>query len=207
MGEVALSNNGILFFDELPHFGKTILEAMREPLEDHRLLISRVNSKVHYETKFLFVCALNPCPCGNLLSTHKECRCNDVEISRYKGRLSEPFLDRIDLYVTMMEVNSSDRADVSSLEFHEQVLKAFNMQKRRAQESLNGKLEDEILNRYCILNEESQMVLDKAIANLNLSFRSINKVKKVARTIADLEESETIQRMHLMEALSYRKRA
>lgn len=207
MGEVALSNNGILFFDELPHFGKTILEAMREPLEDHRLLISRVNSKIHYETKFLFVCALNPCPCGNLLSTHKECRCSDLEVNRYKGRLSEPFLDRIDLYVTMTDVNKNDRSDVSSLEFHEQVLKAFKMQKQRAQESLNGKLEDEILNRYCILNEESQMVLDKAIANLNLSFRSINKVKKVARTIADLEQSETIQRIHLMEALSYRKRA
>ncbi|RXJ54564.1 ATP-binding protein [Candidatus Marinarcus aquaticus] len=146
-------------------------------------------------------------PCGNLLSTHKECRCSDVEVNRYKGRLSEPFLDRIDLYVTMTDVNKNDRSDVSSLEFHEQVLKAFKMQKQRAQESLNGKLEDEILNRYCILNEESQMVLDKAIVNLNLSFRSINKVKKVARTIADLEQSETIQRIHLMEALSYRKRA
>ena len=97
MGEIALSNNGILFFDELPHFPSNILEALREPLEDYKILISRVNSKVLYSTKFTFVAAMNPCPCGNLLSSVKECRCNELEIQRYKNRLSEPFLDRIDL--------------------------------------------------------------------------------------------------------------
>ena len=98
MGEVALSNNGVLFFDELPHFPSNILEALREPLEDNKILISRVNSKILYETKFIFVSAMNPCPCGNKLSSVKECRCSDFEVQRYKNRLSEPFLDRIDLY-------------------------------------------------------------------------------------------------------------
>ncbi len=99
MGEVALSNHGVLFFDELPHFPSNILEALREPLEDNKILISRVNSKILYETKFIFVSAMNPCPCGNKLSSVKECRCSDFEVQRYKNRLSEPFLDRIDLYV------------------------------------------------------------------------------------------------------------
>jgi len=93
IGEVALSNHGILFFDELPHYAKTVLEAMREPLEDNEISISRVNTKIKYPTKFLFVCAMNPCPCGNLLAQSKECRCTSIEIQRYKNRISDPFLD------------------------------------------------------------------------------------------------------------------
>ena len=112
MGEVALSNHGVLFFDELPHFPSNILEALREPLEDNKILISRVNSKILYETKFIFVSAMNPCPCGNKLSSVKECRCSDFEVQRYKNRLSEPFLDRIDLYVVMNDSFSEDRKSV-----------------------------------------------------------------------------------------------
>lgn len=206
IGEVALSNNGILFFDELPHFDKNILEALREPLEDYKILISRVNSKIHYDTKFMFIAAQNPCPCGNLLSSKKECRCNELEINRYKNRLSEPFLDRIDIFVTMNEVNSSDSVDVHSSALHKKVLQAFVMQKKRGQNNLNGKLSDEELKRYCVMNEESQKVLEQAISNLTLSFRATNKVLKVARTIADLNLSDIIQKEHILEALSYRKR-
>ncbi|NQY93120.1 MAG: YifB family Mg chelatase-like AAA ATPase [Campylobacteraceae bacterium] len=206
VGEVALSHNGLLFFDELPHFGKPILEALREPLEDHKILISRVNSKVNYPTRFMFVGALNPCPCGNLLSIKKECRCNEVEVKRYKNKLSDPFLDRMDLFVIMNEVNSNDVSDVTSAQLHKRVLDAFVMQKQRGQTQLNGKLNDEDINKYCVLKSESQEILDKAVENFALSFRGINKILKVSRTIADLNMSELIEKTHLLEALSYRKR-
>lgn len=206
MGEVALANNGILFFDELPHFPKNILEALREPLEDHKILISRVNSKISYDTKFLFIGSMNPCPCGNLLSTIKECRCNELEIQRYKSRLSEPFMDRMDLYVVMNEVTLEDKADVSSKELHEKVISAFAKQKARGQKELNGKLSEKDIKKYCVLDKDSQAILDKAIINFKLSFRSINKVLKVARTIADLNDNNNITKVDIMEALSFRKR-
>ena len=206
LGEIALANNGVLFFDELPHFSQAVLEALREPLEDYKLLVSRVNSKVLYDTKFLFVSAMNPCPCGNLLSTKSDCRCNELEIKRYKNRLSEPFLDRIDLYIVMNETNLNDETSLSSLQMHEQVINAFKKQILRGQKELNGKLNDEDIQKYCILDEESKEILEKASQNFDLSFRSINKVLKVSRTIADLEGKTNIEKAHLMQALSYRRR-
>jgi len=206
IGEVALSNHGVLFFDELPHYDKNVLEAMREPLEDYEISISRVNSKVKYPTKFLFVAAQNPCPCGNLLSQTKLCRCNDVEIQRYKNKISDPFLDRIDLYVVMNEVTKEDKSDVTSEQLHLQVLEVFKRQKLRGQKELNGKLNDEDIKKYCTISIEAQNILDLSIEKFALSFRSINKVLKVSRTIADLDNSHTIEKQHIIEALSYRKR-
>ncbi len=206
LGEIALCNNGILFFDELPHFSSAILEALREPLEDNKLLVSRANSKVIYDTKFLFVSAMNPCPCGNLLSKNNSCRCNELEIKRYKNRLSEPFLDRIDLYIVMNETNLDDKASVSSKQLHQKVIEAFKMQLLRGQKELNGKLSDEDINRFCVLDDSLENIMQKATQNFNLSFRSMNKVLKVARTIADLDSSQNIKKEHLMEALSYRRR-
>jgi len=206
MGEIALCNNGILFFDELPHFSKSILEALREPLEDHKILISRVNTKVQYDAKFTFVAAMNPCPCGNLLSSLKECRCNELEIQRYKNRLSEPFLDRIDLYVVMNDSFKDNKNKVSSKELHENVIDAFIRQKSRGQKELNGKLKDEDIKKYCVLDEESKELLEKATLNFQLSFRSINKVLKVARTIADLNKNENITKQDLLKSLNFRRR-
>ena len=206
IGEIALSNNGVLFFDELPHFSKSVLEALREPLEDNKILISRVNTKVSYETKFTFISAMNPCPCGNLLSSIKECRCNEAEIQRYKNRLSEPFLDRIDLYVVMNDSFKDNKNTVSSKELHENVLKAFKSQKQRGQKELNGKLSDEEIKKYCVLDDECNEMLDKAIVNFQLSFRSVNKVLKVARTIADLNENEHISKSDLLKSLNFRRR-
>ena len=206
MGEIALSNNGILFFDELPHFSKSILEALREPLEDNKILISRVNTKIMYETKFIFIAAMNPCPCGNLLSSVKECRCNEMEIQRYKNKLSEPFLDRIDLYVVMNDSFSDNKNLVSSKELHEKVINAFIKQKQRGQSELNGKLSDSDIKKYCILDFDSQSILQKARINYQLSFRSINKVLKVARTIADLNNNEVITKNDLLQSLSFRRR-
>lgn len=206
IGEVGLADKGILFFDELPHFSKNILEALREPMQDNRIRISRVNSKVEYPSNFLFIGAMNPCPCGNLLNQTKECRCSDLEIQRYKNRLSDPFLDRVDLSVVMQSVNKDDKASFTSKELHKMVVQAHIFSKNRGQESFNAKLDDREIEKFCLLNDEAKNVLDMAISRFDLTFRSIKKVQKVARTIADLDASETIQKSHVLEALSYRRR-
>ena len=206
IGEVALANHGILFFDELPHFAKNILESLREPLEDNKVLISRVNSKIDYDAKFLFIGAMNPCPCGNLFSSTKECRCQDMEIQRYKNKISDPIYDRIDLYVSMSEVSSEDKSDISTKQMQEKVIKAFIKQKIRGQKELNGKLSDLDINKYCILDDNAKEILDKAQNSFSLSFRSVHKVKKVARSIADLDDEDVISKSHILEALSFRKR-
>lgn len=206
IGEVGLAHGGMLFFDELPHFPKNILEALREPLEDKHIRISRVNSKIIYDANFLFVGAMNPCPCGNLMSKITPCRCSDLEISRYRSRLSDPFLDRIDLFVQMHQSEAGDKPSHSSQQLHTMVRNAFFKQKQRGQKQLNGSLGDSDIIKYCPLDSESQAIIDQAIGRFGLSFRAVGRILKVARTIADLEESSAIQKQHLMEALSYRKR-
>ena len=203
---MALAHKGILFFDELPHFSKPILEALREPLQDKKVHIARVNAKIEYEADIMFVAAQNPCPCGNLLSKTKACRCSEVEIKRYQNKLSDPFLDRIDLFVVMQEVCASDKADISSSRMHEAVLQAFRAQKQRGQQRLNGKLSEEEIEKYCTLEVEAQKVLESAVGKFGLSHRSIASIKKTARTIADLNAHEKIERADLLEALSYRRR-
>ncbi|WP_295419955.1 YifB family Mg chelatase-like AAA ATPase [Sulfurovum sp.] len=206
IGEVALASKGILFFDEIPHFSKNILEALREPLQDKKVHIARVNAKIEYEADIMFVAAQNPCPCGNLLSKTKVCRCSEVEIKRYQNRLSDPFLDRIDIFVVMQEVQSTDKGDITSGQMHEEVLKAFKIQKQRGQQRLNGKLAEDEIEHYCLLSDDAVKVLEGAVARFGLSHRSIASVKKVGRTIADLNEHEKIEKKDLLEALSYRRR-
>jgi magnesium chelatase family protein len=206
IGEVGLANGGILFFDELPHFSKNILEALREPLQDGKIKISRVNSKVIYPADFLFVGAMNPCPCGNLLNENKECRCNELEISRYKNKLSDPFLDRIDLNVTMQSVHVGDKASLSSKQMHQKVIDVHHIIKKREQKKFTAKLDDKEIEKFCIMDDEAKGILDTATFRFALSFRSIKKVQKVSRTIADIDSSKLIQKQHVLEALSYRRR-
>ncbi|HFQ60882.1 MAG TPA: ATP-binding protein [Epsilonproteobacteria bacterium] len=206
IGEVALASKGILFFDEIPHFSKQVLEAMREPLQDKKVHIARVNAKIEYEADIMFIAAQNPCPCGNLLSKSKSCRCSETEIKRYANKLSDPFLDRIDLFVVMQEVSSEDKSDVSSQAMHQSVIKAFSMQKKRHQVRLNGKLNEDEIEQYCHLSEEAQKILESAITKFGLSHRSIASVKKIGRTVADLNEHEMIEKKDVLEALSYRRR-
>ncbi len=206
IGEVGLAHGGILFFDELPHFSKHVLEALREPLEDRHIRISRVNAKVTYKADFLFVAAMNPCQCGNLFSQTLPCRCSDLEISRYRSRLSDPFLDRIDLYVQMHPASIEDKHSYTSQQLHQQVRNAFILQRKRGQKRLNGSLDDSEIKEYCTMDEEAQGILDQALARYNLSYRAVSKVLKVARTIADLEGSTLIRKTHALEALSFRKR-
>ena len=206
IGEAGLAHLGLLFFDELPHFSKQVLEALREPLEDRKIHISRVNTKIEYPTEFLFVAALNPCPCGNMLSKSHECRCTDAEIKRYKNRLSDPFLDRMDLYVLMQESSIEDKSSIDSKSMQNKVIQAFIAQKRRKQRVLNGRLDDKETEAVCHLNHEVEALLYQAQERFKLSARSLVKVKKVARTIADLEGHNEIVRSDLLEALSYRRR-
>lgn len=206
IGEAALAHNGVLYFDELPFFDKNILEALREPLEDHRILISRVNTKIEYPTKFLFAASQNPCPCGNLLSNVKECRCSERDIQRYKNRLSEPFLDRIDLFVQMDEPSPDDRHDMTSAEMHRRVMDAFLFRKERGQEEFNGKLSEEELARFCPLDDDAAQTLVKGSSRFALSYRAQAKVIRIARTLADLEGSVPIRKSHIVEAMSYRRR-
>ena len=145
-------------------------------------------------------------PCGNLLSSVKECKCNELEIQRYKNRLSEPFLDRIDLYVVMSDSFNDNKNIVSSKDLHDKVIKAFTKQKLRGQIELNGKLSDSDIKKYCLLDLESEEILQKARHNYQLSFRSINKVLKVARTIADLNDNDLISKNDLLQSLIFRKR-
>jgi len=206
IGEVALAHKGMLFFDELPHFSKQVLEALREPLQDKKVHIARVNAKIEYEADIMFIAAQNPCPCGNLLSKTKMCRCSEAEIKRYRNKLSDPFLDRIDLFVVMQEVSSDDRGDISSAQMHQAVLEAFVMQKKRGQERLNGKLAEDEIERYCNMSQEAFSILESAVEKFGLTHRSIASIKKVARTIADLGKHKQIERSDILEALSYRKR-
>lgn len=206
IGEVGLAHRGILFFDELPHFSKIILEALREPMQDNKIRISRANSKVEYPSDFLFIGAMNPCPCGNLLNEKLDCRCSDLEIQRYKNRLSEPFLDRIDLNVVMQSVKADDKASFSSKELHKKVVESHIFAKNRGQNCFNAKLSDAQIEKYCKMSEEAQETLDMAVERFTLSFRSIKKIQKVSRTIADLASCETIEKKHILEALSYRRR-
>ncbi len=206
IGEVALAHKGILFFDELPHFPKNILEALREPLQDRKVNISRVNAKVVYDADIMFVAAMNPCPCGNLLSKKKSCRCSEQEVKRYKNRLSDPFLDRIDLFVVMQEITTEDKQGISSKEMKQLVNRAFIQQKERKQIHLNGKLREREIELFCQLSQEAEKILFSAIDRFALSHRSIGSIKKVARTIADIDNSNRIEKKHLLEALSYRKR-
>lgn len=206
IGEIGLANGGLLFFDELPHFPKNILEALREPLEDRKIMISRVNSKIEYPTDIVFVAAMNPCPCGNLFHFQKSCRCTDLEIQRYKNRLSEPFLDRIDISVQMQPSSSEDRATLSSSQMHKEVFRALLLRQERKQDKPNGKLDDEDIQKFCILDSNLKEILRQASENFGLSFRSVNKILKVSRTISDLAGSQNIKKEHLLEAMSYRKR-
>jgi magnesium chelatase family protein len=197
IGEIAFANKGILFFDELPYFQKDVLENLRLPLQDKKVLISRVNSKIEYETDILFAAAMNPCPCGNLLSPVKECRCTDLEIRRYKNRISEPLYDRIEIYHQMIENDEKDI--VSSKEMFERVLIAFEMQKGK----FNANLEE---NYQFNLENEAYDILQKAKRNFALSKRSEFNLLKVAKTIANLAKRDKIKKSDLLKALKYRKR-
>ena len=210
-GEISLAHNGVLFLDELPEFNKNTLEVLRGPLEDKSVTISRVNASLTYPCNFMFVASMNPCPCGFYGSKEKECTCSEQSISKYIGRISGPLLDRIDIQVevTPVKYQNLDKEEntESSEEIKQRVNKARKLQQERyAQDNIysNSQLTPKLTQKYCKLDKEGKKLLELAFNKMGLSARAYGRILKVARTIADLEESESITSNHVAEAIQYR---
>ncbi len=212
-GEITLANNGVLFLDELTEFRRNVLETLRQPLEQGQVVISRANYTVRFPAKFQLVAAMNPCPCGNFGTTRQICRCTPVQVKRYLGRISGPLLDRIGLHINLRAVEHSsicnDRSSrLGSREIHEQVMIAYEIQKRRYSSTpgikRNNDLRASLLKRFCPMTEDALSLLNNANRRLMFSVRSRHNIIKVARTIADLAKSEIIRAEHIAEAIQYR---
>jgi magnesium chelatase family protein len=212
-GEISLAHRGVLFMDEIAEFPRHVLEALRQPLEDGFVTVSRAAGTSQFPAKFILVAASNPCPCGNFGDNKKRCLCTPHQISSYKKRLSGPFLDRIDLHVFCATVPSDQLTDLkpgeNSKEIRARVQKARDLQTIRYKDSpitCNSELTAKLIKTFCPLNEETTQILQKAITVLNLSGRSYHRVLKVARTIADLAGEENISKDHVSQALQFRQR-
>lgn len=211
-GEVSLAHYGVLFLDELPEFQKNVLEVLRQPMEDEQVTISRVNATLTYPAKFMLVASMNPCPCGYYGDPNHECTCSQREIDRYLGKISGPLLDRIDLHIEVTPVKYEDLEDTkkipeSSQTIRERVENARQIQLNRyINEKIfsNSQLTGKNISKYCKLDNDSKNLLQRAFDNLGLSARAYNKILKVARTIADLDNNEFIETQHLAEAIQYR---
>jgi magnesium chelatase family protein len=210
-GEISLAHHGVLFLDELPEFNRRSLEVLRQPLEEGRVTISRALNSTTFPARFILVAAMNPCPCGYLGDAKHACKCNPMQIERYMARISGPLLDRIDLHIEVPAVPYQELAarqdGTSSARMREQVLRARAVQARRFGgdgQRLNSRMSSRQLRRYCILDTEGQRLLQTAMEELGLSARAHDRILRVARTIADLDDSETIRPGHLTEAIAYR---
>ena len=211
-GEISLAHHGVLFLDELPEFARNVLEVLRQPLEDKTILISRTKQTVEYPANFMLVGSMNPCPCGNYGNPAKECTCTTNQIQRYLSKISGPLLDRIDIHVEVPAVNykelSSDRSGESSAIIRERVIQAREIQSERYKDRTNifknADMGSKDIRDYCQLDSASNQILEMAMDKLGLSARAYDRIKKVARTIADLEKSETIKPEHISEAIQYR---
>ena len=210
-GEISLAHYGVLFLDELPEFNKNVLEVMRGPLEDKNISISRVNASLTYPCNFMFIASMNPCPCGYYGSKEKECNCTPQMISKYMNKISGPLLDRIDIQIEVTPVkyqklNSEDTIETSK-EIKERVNKARKIQIERYKEEKiysNSDLTPKLIEKYCRLDKESNYILQAAFERLGLSARAYGRILKVARTIADLQGKENIDKTHIAEAIQYR---
>ncbi|MCC7517253.1 MAG: YifB family Mg chelatase-like AAA ATPase, partial [Pseudomonadales bacterium] len=207
-GEISLAHHGVLFLDELPEFSRSVLEVLREPLENGEIQIARANAQVQFPARFQLVAAMNPCPCGHAGDTRVACRCKPEQIRRYRDRLSAPLLDRIDMHVLVPalpqgEVVAVSGATESSQQVRERVCAARARQWSRAGKS-NAALGTREIERYCALDDNQRELMAKAMERLGLSARAYHRVLKVALTIADLAASERISVAHLREALGYR---
>lgn len=210
-GEISLAHNGVLFLDELPEFPKEVLEVLRQPLEDGQVQISRAAGTVTYPSRFMLVCAMNPCKCGWYGHPSGRCHCTETEVKKYLSRLSGPLLDRMDLFVEVGALNfdelSQRELSESSSDVKSRVDQARAIQAQRqgtTAVSCNSRLDREGLDRYCALDEEGHRLMKGAFEHMGLTARSYDRILRVARTIADLDGSESIRSDHLAEALQYR---
>lgn len=211
-GEISLAHNGVLFLDELPEFHRDALEALRAPLEDNRVVVARANQTHIYPSNIMLVGAMNPCPCGYLGDDFHQCTCNANQLDRYRSKLSGPLMDRIDIFVNVASVKYEELAGddceaESSKDILKRVLAARSMQAERFKGmdiSSNASIPPALVKELCRTTKGAQNILEKAFKSMGLSARSYDKILKVARTIADLEQSPLIEEMHMLEAVQYR---
>ena len=211
-GEISLAHNGVLFLDELPEFG-SILDNLRQPMEDGKLTISRAAGKITFPCKFMLVAAMNPCKCGYLGDPRHKCKCTSLQIQQYRAKISGPLLDRIDIHVEASALPISDLSKTqkaeSSAEIRKRVESAREIQKARFADfpmpnKTNAAMTAAQIRKYCALAGEQSKILESAMEELGLSARAWDRILKVSRTIADLDQSETIKSQHLLEAINYR---
>ena len=207
-GEISLAHHGVLFLDELPEFDRKVLEVLREPLESGRIVISRAARQAEFPADFQLIAAMNPCPCGYLGHPNQSCRCTPDQIARYRGKLSGPLLDRIDLHIDVPALTQDELLKASVSE-HSQSIQARVEKARAKQMHRQGKanhlLNNPEMERHCAINEAGASLLKTAMARLNLSARAYHRILKVARSIADLADQPHIQAGHLAEAIQYRR--
>jgi magnesium chelatase family protein len=212
-GEISLAHNGVLFLDELPEFKRTVLEVMRQPMEERRVTISRAKVSIDFPASFMLVASMNPCPCGYFNHPEKECSCAPGMVQRYLNKISGPLLDRIDLHVEVTpvkfsELSSSGEGIEKSTSIRERVIRAREIQVERYKEMpgvySNAQMTTNHLREYCLLNSACSNLLKTAIERLNLSARAYDRILKVSRTIADLAAADQINVEHLAEAIQYR---
>ena len=211
-GEISLAHNGVLFLDELPEFKRTVLEVMRQPLEDRIVAISRARFSVEYPASFMLMASMNPCPCGYYNHPEKDCVCAPGVVQKYLNKISGPLLDRIDLHVEVTPVPfselSKEKKSETSFDIRQRVIVARKIQTERYQASegiySNAQMRTKDLKTYCNLSEAGNSLLKTAMERLGLSARAYDRILKVARTIADLEASQNIETNHIAEAIQYR---
>lgn len=210
-GEISLAHNGVLFLDELPEYNRQTLETLRQPLEDGVITVARNAISITYPADFMLIASMNPCPCGNYGSATQECKCSAAQIHKYLSKLSGPLLDRIDIHVEVDNVTydelQQDSVSEPSAVIRERVNKAREIQFRRLSgkgRRCNAQMTSSDIKKYCKLDEQSLRLLKDSFEKLNLSARAYNRILKVARTIADLENAENISAKHVAEALQYR---
>jgi len=211
-GEISLAHNGVLFLDELPEFKRTVLEVMRQPMEDRKVTITRSKSSITFPANFLLLASSNPCPCGFYNHPTKECTCGPGIVQKYLNRISGPLMDRIDLHVEVTPVAfeelSSTRKSETSAMIRERVVQARKMQEKRFADKnglySNAQMEAQMVQEICVISESGKALLGRAMQKLNLSARAYDRIIKVSRTIADLAGSEDIKTEHLAEAIQFR---
>lgn len=210
-GELSLAHNGILFLDELPEFRRDSLEVLRQPLEDGNVTISRVNATLTYPCNIMLIASMNPCKCGYFGDSRRQCTCTPTQVNRYRSRISGPLLDRIDIQVEVSNVDYEDLSSTENSETSAEIKKRVNKTRKLQLERYkdyniysNSQLDAGMLKKFCPLGEEENAILRAAFDNLGLSARAHSRILKVARTIADLENSENIKSEHIAEAIQYR---
>ena len=210
-GEISLAHNGVLFLDELPEFKRTVLEVMRQPLEDRKINISRARFSVDYPASFMLIASMNPCPCGYYNHPEKDCVCSSGVVQKYLNRISGPLLDRIDIHIEVIPVPFEEltrkKTAETSAEIRERIIRGREVQQQRFENSsihCNAQMDTKMLRTYCDLNSECASILKQAMEKLGLSARAYDRIIKVSRTIADLDGSENIETHHISEAIQYR---